>query len=85
MSRGCLAIYLPHAEDQRQSVHGHRRRRGVAKKWSLSYWNDNIANVVMGGMQGADALLHPQLSRKLIKTFPDTAKTLRSSYKPRGS
>jgi hypothetical protein len=55
------------------------------KKWSLSYWNDNIANVVMGGMQGADALLHPQLSRKLIKTFPDTAKTRRSSYKPRDS
>jgi hypothetical protein len=39
----------------------------------------------MGGMQGAEALLHPQLSRKLIKTFPDTAKTRRSSYKPRGS
>ena len=55
------------------------------EKWSLSYWNDDIANVVMGGMQGADALLHPQLSRKLIKTFPDTAKTRRSSYKPRGS
>jgi dihydrofolate reductase len=27
------------------------------EKWSLSYWNDDIANVVMGGMQGADALL----------------------------
>ena len=27
------------------------------KKWSLSYWNDDIANVVMGGMQDADALL----------------------------
>jgi len=26
-------------------------------KWSLSYWNDDIANVVMGGMQNADALL----------------------------
>jgi dihydrofolate reductase len=27
------------------------------EKWSLSYWNDDIANVVMGGMQAADALL----------------------------
>jgi dihydrofolate reductase len=27
------------------------------EKWSLSYWNDDIANVVMGGMQNADALL----------------------------
>ena len=27
------------------------------KKWSLSYWNDDSANVVMGGMQDADALL----------------------------
>jgi dihydrofolate reductase len=26
-------------------------------KWSLSYWNDDIANVVMGGMEGAEALL----------------------------
>ncbi|HEU4909624.1 MAG TPA: hypothetical protein VFT17_12205 [Propionibacteriaceae bacterium] len=27
------------------------------EKWSLSYWNDDIANVVMGGVQGADARL----------------------------
>jgi hypothetical protein len=27
------------------------------ENWSLSYWNDDIADVVMGGMQGADALL----------------------------
>ena len=27
------------------------------EKWSLSYCNDDIANVVMRGMQGADALL----------------------------
>jgi dihydrofolate reductase len=27
------------------------------EKWSLSYWNDDIAKVVMGGMQAADALL----------------------------
>lgn len=27
------------------------------EKWSLSYWNDDIANVVIGGMQGAEALL----------------------------
>ena len=26
-------------------------------KWSLSYWNDEIGNVVMGGMQNAEALL----------------------------
>jgi len=57
MSRGWHAIYLPHAEDHLQSVHGHRRCRGVPEKWSLSYWNDDIANVVMRGMQGADALL----------------------------
>jgi hypothetical protein len=44
-------------KDHRQSVHGHRRRRGIPREWSLSYWNDDIANVVMGGMQGADALL----------------------------
>jgi hypothetical protein len=27
--RGCHPIYLAHAEDHRQSVHGHRRRSGV--------------------------------------------------------
>jgi hypothetical protein len=52
MSRGCLTKYLPYAE--RSSANLFMAVDGVVEspeKWSLSYWNDDIANVVMGGMR----------------------------------
>ena len=41
-------------------------------KWSLSYWNDDIANVVMGGMQNADALLLGRVTYEgFAQAWPD--------------
>ena len=49
------------------------------EKWSLSYWNDDIANVVMGGMQGAGALL---LGRVSTRDSPRPGPTIRSEDDP---
>jgi hypothetical protein len=45
------------------------------EKWSLSYCNDDIANVVMRGMQGADALL---LGGVTYEGFAEAGPTVRS-------
>jgi dihydrofolate reductase len=41
-------------------------------KWSLSYWSDDIGNVVMGGMQNADALLLGRVTYEgFAQAWPD--------------
>ena len=51
---------------------------GIAEspdKWSLFYWNEEIGNVVMGGMQTADVLL---LGRVTYQGSPRPGPTVRT-------